>query len=94
MEARVKCEEGRATRGRREKQRQCRGTMRELRKGNETQMGRALKMQVLQQPEWVRSTHQRQERQAKHDQEFEDKRQVIQGHTSTCELIWVYPLHH
>lgn len=52
----VKCEEGRETRGRREKQRQCKSTMREVRKGNETRMGRALKVQVRRESAWVRST--------------------------------------
>lgn len=51
----VKCEEGRETRGRREKQRQCKSTMREVRKGNETRMGRALKVQVRRESAWVRS---------------------------------------
>jgi len=52
----VKREEGRETRGRREKQRPCKGTMREVRKGNETGMGRALKVQVQRESAWVRST--------------------------------------
>ena len=43
---------------------------------------------------YVGEEYQRQKGQAKPDQELEDKRQVIQGHTPTCELIWVYLLHH
>lgn len=67
----IKKMQGRQETEEEEKQRQCKSTMREVRKGNETRMGRALKVQVRRESAWVRR-HQRQG-QAKPDQALKIK---------------------